>query len=234
MIQSAGQSAGRLAYESRVMAKSPNTGRVEKNLGLGLKNAGGVSTSEVAASYANAKEAQRQLTRTKAYAANQKKIMDLLVKIEAECLSLAQHGFRTDIAIENLIATGEKSSAQYQSAVLLIEHRKKLALLEIANKSRLDHTLASSKSQKAIAFQNYKHGLSEAAITQAYAQKQQLASQQSRNSIAASRQNQIEAAQFRAALKGETANSGGNLLSGGNTAVSSGGFWQKVNQAFRF
>jgi hypothetical protein len=44
----------------------------------------------------------------------------------------------------------------------------------------------------------------------------------------------MEAAQFRAALKGETANSGGNLLSGGNTAVSSGGFWQKVNQAFRF
>lgn len=227
-----------IAYESRVMKGSSAISTVEKNTGLNLKGVGGVTLAEVQQSNTDLKAAQRQVKQSRQFAANQKRILDLIKEIEVIAFDLAKYGFKTDAAIEALVASGEIASIQYQDAVKLIAFKKEQKLLELANAYKNKTDFAVDRSRLAIDYQNHVHGLSKSRIAQLFADKKSLATANNTLAMAAGKAAQIENADFMAALKREA---GGDPSLGGSSqraigggGAGTGGFWQKVTKALRF
>lgn len=231
-----GENRQSLGWTSRVLSGSPNAARVQQNLGVNFNNIANVTTAEVAASADELREAKRQKIRVQEFKKNQEKIITIRAEIEALTLELLSHGYKTDVQIEKLVQSGLKKSAQYQTAILLQQRKGELKVAETAAKHVLNMNLAAQNSVGAVQLATHKHGLSVQQITQSYAQKKLAASSNQQAQIAQSNQRRLEDAQFRAELKGTSAQpalSGAGFGAAGS-GNNGGGFLSGIKQIFKF
>lgn len=191
-----------LNIQSRVFNASPNSGRMQQNLGRNLAQVPRVTTAQVKQSNADLQAAREQKQRSTKFSQNEKAIMALLLDIANIEAELLKAGYDTDAKIEALIQTGRIDSAKYQKAVLLQQKRGDLGIAAQAAGFQLDSTKMMHKAAQGLQFMQHKHGLDIKMIDAVYAQKKQLATQAQGQRLGQSSQRQLEMAAFRAELNG--------------------------------